>query len=99
MDGAADFDGDDVELEAAAHDHRRLGMAHALEAEELLVELARILEAVALHRAVRHHIGLDDGLLVLGVGNPVLDLLSRQYSHVSSYGVKALSASVRNESA
>ena len=79
------FHGNDVELEAAAHHHRGLGVAHALEAEELLVELARLLEAVALHRAVRHHVRSDDGLLVARVGDPVLNLLSRQCSHVSSF--------------
>src|SRR3954471_2366238 len=94
----AHLDGDDVELESAAHHHRRLGVAHALEAEELLVELARFLEAVTLHRAMRHHVGLDYRLLVLRVGDAVLDLLSCQ-RHDSSYGVKAFSASVMNESA
>src|SRR5437763_67983 len=94
---ASDLGRGGAELQAAAHHHRRLGMAHALEDEELLVEPARLLEAVALHRAVRHHVGLDDGSLVLRLGDAILDLLAGE-RHVSSYAVAALSASVRNES-
>src|SRR3954471_5472921 len=99
MNRSAHLDGDDVELEPTAHHHGGLRVAHALEAEELLVELARFLEAVALHRAMRHHIRLDDRLLVGRVGDTVLDLLAGKRHCSSSYGVKAFSASVMNESA
>src|SRR5262245_30829376 len=69
LDVLSDPDADDAELNAAARMHGLLGMAHAFQAEEFLIELARFLQAAALERAVRQDEGLDHRILVVRAKN------------------------------
>src|SRR6185437_6471148 len=64
---------DDMELGAAAHEDRRLALAHAFEAEKFLIEFPRLGEVVALQRAVREHRRLDHRSLVARLEDRVLD--------------------------
>ncbi len=113
MDRVADFHAHNVKAHTQANRHRRFGVAAALQAEELLVELAGRLQAVAFQSAMSQAEGLHERIALRDGhgevrGNGVLDvdfhcvissILAVRSSRSAQAAAFCLSASLMKESA